>query len=217
MSALKVSEPLNVEELLIDDGQLLGGLLSIGLIEDSARTFNLLVDLPWATREEGIAASSRIHEYIAEVHLSTADLRALVRSRKISSKTKSALLVNSGHFVEQVDQAVATDLVQLARAEGAKLSAGQILGLVQAGAKSWEVAELLGLCGNHLSGEEVISILERLEHGEYRKLSVANGRRPRLEARDGLEALLRRLVSMGYVSSFRLDDDRHFRVSMKRS
>lgn len=215
VESLQLEDYLDVQELKVGDGNLVGDLISGGHIPDTAQTFNHFRTLEWTSRERAIAGSVHFHSFVPEVDFSKSDLEALIQSTRIPGGIKKAVLDNVERLRGILTGVGSTALVEFALNEGVELSFQQIEALVAARASSSAVARLIGNCGTHLSRDEIVAVLRSLKE-PFNKLSAPNGTRPKLPDGEEIRKLLKRLISLNLVSQFREDLPGSVQVFMKR-
>lgn len=219
LSQLGPGEPLPLAQLHINDGQLLAGLISGGRISDAADTFRRFSALPWDQKELALAGSTRLPEFVIHLDLHADEFEAIMQSSTFSRDTKTAVLagLQSLHGRGILTRSLATVLADYAIAEKLSVPAGDLTTLAAQGTPSYRIAKLLGMDIESRDNEEILRVLNQLR-GEYRKLAVAGGKRPRLEADEDVRRLLDKLKEMDLVSRYQdeTEDGKYLRVIMRQ-
>lgn len=219
LSQLNLGEPLPLANLQITDGQLLARLISAGHISDAIETFERFSALPWDQKEPALAGSTQLPEFAIHLDLRTDELEAIMQSSIISGDPKVAVLAGVQSLTGRgaLTRGLATVLADYAIAENLTVPASDLSTLAAKGTPSHRIAKLLGRDIESRDNEEILRVLNQLA-GEYGKLAVADGKRPRLEADDDVRRLLDKLKEMNLVSRYQDEtkDGKYIRASMRQ-
>jgi hypothetical protein len=163
-------EPLPVGAIARADANLVGPLLSAGLLEDEEDTFDPGLLDSWEDFESAVAASKAFGEFADASIMPPRFLAGILQSGRVEEATKNWLITD---LVDLVSGAVAKDASEIALAlarRGDLLDLRRIQGLQSAGASTPSMVELLAAQGDHLPIADLRVILAALP-GDYARLS----------------------------------------------
>jgi len=217
-STLEYSQPLRVSEILFDssDPVFVGRLVSAGLIEDEANSFEQLGDLPWPSKRAYILASSIFTSYIDEVTFRPVDLQALAQDAQITDSVKGVLLDRFETLLPSLTKQAMAALGQFALSSGTSAGGSKLLAMANAGVNTDLVVRLASSESPALTVDELLAILRAMPE-QYRKLTSLNGQ-TKLPNTPADLWLADRLVELEQVSSRdRQPTGNEFRVNLRRS
>lgn len=200
LGQLDLADGLDPEHLSDVGLALLPALLEKDLVPDTADTYALVSDRPFAFREEYFAASKQLASYVCELELSSDDLAQVMRSRRLTPAVKRAIADDVDFVTDRLSRQSVIAFCQWA-SKGNNVSVELLVKLAEAGAPAEHV---LGLLEPHLPDIE-LGLLDQILLGlgdDYEPLTRTGYHRPRLKDRDGTEELLKALQSRNRVSSF---------------
>lgn len=197
VNELDLKEYLAVENIQAE-GDIFGRLLNDDIIEDSAASFNQLVDKTWSSRESYIAHSSEFLSYITELTVKTEDLSKIPGSLIVPNEIKNYFLNNALAYKDLLSADGKEHLASYAL-EGKFALSADILTLLVDYLSPEKRLQCLITSRSKLSREDVVGLLPRLG-GEYIKLAQP-GKRPLFEDNELNKELLEWLRSLSVVNT----------------
>jgi hypothetical protein len=180
-------------------GDMYGLLVSKGVIEDTAVTYNSLTDLSWATKESYISHSPKFDEYIADVKFSSDDMNAMSESGTVKPTVKKYILDNIATYKELTSVSSASHFAEYALSNNYALNATN-LAVALNGLREQNSVKLLLLSLDQLTKENLMTILPIIG-SNYAKLAQPS-KHPSLEYNNDNLALVKRLHELRIVSSY---------------
>lgn len=200
LDALDLPDGLDLESLGVNGLKHTPVLLKAGLIPDSAEMYRRIADRPFAFREQYLAASDEVADYIDEIPLSAEDLTQVMKSRQIPTAVKKAIVGKVDYVRARLSRSGAIAICQWAQS-GQNITVELLSELAAHGAPAEHV---LGLLESHLPAidlSDLDNILTELGD-EYEPLTRRGRHHPKVKNRTGTEALLRELQKRSRVSSY---------------
>lgn len=180
-------------------GNLYGILVAKGVIEDTAETYNSLINLTWATKEAYISNSLKFDSYINEAKFSSDDLNAISKSTSIKPSVKKYLLDNIASYKDLLSTSSTSSFATYGLVNNYALNASN-LSTILVGLDDETSVKLLCLSLDQLSKEDFLTILSAIGN-DYAKLAQPN-KRPSFEYNNENLVLAKRLQELGIVSSY---------------
>ncbi|WP_405475851.1 hypothetical protein [Paenarthrobacter ilicis] len=211
-------ESVPVGSLNKDALRILPKLVRDHIVLDDAAAYNALGTDDWATKAELIEVSAGFPTYMTQLALNKNDLYQMA-SRALPDAVKDVLLTNFEVFAPRLGPMGATALAKWAATNGRTPTADAIVTMAERGdaSRAKPIVKLLGSQASRLELGFLISALSAL--GEpYSRLTRTGRDRPKVDAFDGMEAILARLKEANIVSKFEKNTKKRiFEVSKRYS
>jgi len=175
-------------------------LLMARLLPDVAETYALISDHDYRFRESYFAASSQLATYVTQLPLSKDDLPKVMKSRRVATGVKRAIVDDIDFVRERLTRAGAIAICEWAD-RGQATTADLLIALAQAGAPAERILSLLEPHLPNIDLGALDQILTALGE-EYEPLTHQGHHRPKLKNRHGTEQLLDELTKRERVSSY---------------
>ncbi|MBN1459584.1 MAG: DNA-binding protein [Armatimonadetes bacterium] len=200
--SLRLDDWLPASSIQPESGQLVGLLIEHDVVDDTAETFALALGFDWDTSEFAISKSRHFAEFMTPTEVPTEHIAALMQSGIVPDAVKSAIVERFDEFTEDADRRAFTEIARFALESGMTLPTSELVTLAQAGVDSRHVVGLLTKLLPGLGLAELTPVLQALG-GEYAVVSTRTTKRPKLPNTESDISLVRRLQTLGVVSSHR--------------
>ncbi|WP_460464369.1 YobI family P-loop NTPase [Arthrobacter pigmenti] len=212
------AESIIPSRITAEGHSLIPELVRHGMIADDADAFDALDEDNYAVKSALVSASSEFGTYMTSLSLSTSDLHVL-SWEATPDAVKRQVLDNMDTFGQALGPKGATSFVVWAARQDCSLSASTIEVLAARAGTSAAVATVK-LLGAH-AAEIEIELLKRILNslgGKYAQLTSPGRDLPKVPELEGMDAILRRLQSVGIVSKIQPDSKKKtIRVSKHHS
>jgi len=209
--SLALEEPVDVDGLQPERGQLPGLLLQAGVIADSEQTFASRLMVDWATREFAIVRSRKIADFMSPDVLPVDEVAGFMNA-SLDRQLKEAVLSDLSAFLRG-NPGAANGVARWAVSANVALDASQLEALQAAGTAGDSMISLL-YRAPALPIDDMRALL-RLMGAPYRTIADPGPTRPDVPDNEAHRALLERLRSANVVSSFSSRKG-ELRVSLRR-
>jgi hypothetical protein len=176
-------------------------LLKAGQVPDAAETYARIGDRPFSFREQYMAESKDLPNYVCDLPLSSDDLAQVMRSGLVAPAVKRAVADRPDFVRGRISRAAAIAVCEWA-SKGNTVSAELLVDLAQAGAPAERILLLLVPLLPDIEMPTLDVILQALGD-DYEPLTRVGHHRPKLKEREGTEELLEELIRRNRVSSYR--------------
>lgn len=189
-------------------GDLIARLLKAGMLADDEAAFDARLMVDWSTYEAAIQASSAFRTVVSPALLKSSHLRDLLGSALIAREVKDAVLMRLTEYLADATPAETTSVAQVLNEHQWSVGYEGFVALVQAGASTEEVVELIARRGEELEIEDLKALLRAM--GEpYLLVADRGGGRPRFPLDEAHDKILTRLVDDTISKVARKDFKRH--------
>ena len=212
--SLGLLEPLPVASIHSEQGQLIGLLITKGIITDDAESFGLALAADWVTREFTISKSKRFASFMTPVQVPVGDVAPLLHSGTVPKAVKEALVERVSEFTVGANRVTFMAVAEYAVQNNTALRIGDIARLATGQVPAHIVVRLLESLLPGLTLAEVAPTLASLG-GDYANVAQRNGKRPALPNTPADLALVRRLEELDVVSTYRTSGVK-IKVNMKQ-
>lgn len=207
-------EPLDVGRISVSRPQVASALMRQHLIPDDVVSFTAMRAWPWLAREEAFLRSRQVGSFIADLPLSSADVRRILKSDRLGPGLKQAL-IEAPNLVALVSEGQDADAVlTFTNDEVPRLTAEQLVALKSVGASDELIAKRLGGAPDHFTDQDVLTVLIRLS-GDWPLLARQSNRWRLFPTSDELDSLLLRLERIGTVRRTSRTIDGRTRVTLR--
>lgn len=202
VALVKSLEPgvLPITHVGAHDGELVGLLLSEGLLADVPDTFSAELLSDWRNLESAMQASQSFAEFADVTTMPPRHLAAMLISNKVSAETRNAL---TAKLVELLTGATATDATAVANVlarQGKQLDFARIDALRHSGAARRALIQLAATQSEGLSTTELRTLLHAMG-GDYRRLAVGGSGVVRFDVDGDHRAVLARLAGITHTGA----------------
>ncbi|MEW2011124.1 hypothetical protein AB0300_16790 [Microbacterium sp. NPDC078814] len=202
VALVKSLEPgvLPITHVQAQDGELVGLLLSEGLLADAPDTFSADLLSDWRNLESAIQASQSFADFADATIMPPRHLASMLTSSKLSADTRDAL---TAKLVELLTGATAADGTAVASAlarQGKQLDFARIDALRQSGASRRALIQLAATQSEGLSTTELRALLHPMG-GECRRLALGGSGVVRFDVDDDHRAVLARLAGITHTGA----------------
>lgn len=202
VALVKSLEPgvLPITHVQAHDGELVGLLLSEGLLADAPDTFSADLLSDWRNLESAMQASQSFAKFADATIMPPRHLAAMLTSRKLSAEIRDAL---TAKLVELLTGATATDGTAVASAlarQGKQLDFARIDALRESGAASRTLIQLSATQSEGLSTTELRALLHSMG-GEYQRLALGRSGVVRFDVDGDHRAVLARLTGITHTGA----------------
>ena len=205
---------IHATDLPTETGIFFALLLENDLIEDSADTYEHLLETDWPTRESYIEVSNQFLEYVTPALLK-GDLADFLASKKIRLDTKVSIVEQAEEFTVDCSKNDLIELAQFAIDQDKKLPIDVIEKMAS---NQVETKSIILLLSPHLTpsinSEQLFRILEQLK-GDYPKLISKGTDRPEIPNTPEDQKLIKTLEALRIISSFKEIADGFIRIFKK--
>ena len=177
-----------------NSGILVANLIRSRLVADDAEAFSPRLMVDWPTLEAAIKASRRYETFVSPAVLPAHHVASLLRSAA-RDEIKQAVVTDLSAYLDDADGRAARAIGEALVLKGWRLPAILIEAVRAAGARSSDVARLLGQAGDQVTVEEIRALLRTLPD-PYSKLADRKGYRPSVPDDQQHRALLDRLTDV---------------------
>lgn len=201
------------------DGELVGLLLSEGLVADAPDTFSADLLSDWRNLESAIQASQNFAEFADATIMPPRHLAAMLTSSKLSAEIRDAL---TAKLVELLTGATASDGTAVASTlarQGKQLDFARIDALRESGAARRALVQLAATQSEGLSTDELRAFLNAMG-GEYGRLALGGSGVVRFDVNGDHRAVLARLAGIthtGGKEGFTLRHGTKLEANLKRA
>lgn len=210
---LGLDEHLKPNEFKGQNGELYGLLVKADVIEDSATTYNALVNMAWSTKEQFIVKSPKFEEYMSDVKFSAEDINGISASNIVGADVKNYLVASAAIHKDLFSTSAAMNFAWHAIRTGLAIEPTNLKVLLN-GPDDDTCIRLIHASLVNLSRDDLLDLLS-LVGGEYLKLGQPN-KHPKLANTPHDTAIVQRLAALGVVSSFDIKNDQ-IKVNIKSS
>lgn len=202
VALVKSLEPgvLPITHVEAHDGELVGLLLSEGLLADAPDTFSADLLSDWRNLESAMQASQSFAEFADATIMPPRHLAAMLTSSRLSAETRNAL---TAKLVELLTGATATDGTAVASAlarQGKQLDFARIDALRESGAARRALIQLAATQSEGLSTTELRALLHAIG-GEYRRVALGGSGVVRFDVDGDHRAVLARLAGITHTGA----------------
>jgi hypothetical protein len=165
---VRLAQSLQMTELIPADriqplaGDFIGLLLKIKLIPDTIDSFRLTAGTDWPSREYAISQSESFQTYFSWELIPPAELELFFGSDNITNSVKLTIFLLLNTYPEGIGAKSATAAAVFANKRRLRLSGASVVLLLDNGATSDSILNLLPSVINELTDAEVLQVLERL-------------------------------------------------------
>lgn len=199
---------LPITHVQAHDGELVGLLLSEGLLADAPGTFSSDLLSDWRNLESAIAASDSFVRFADATTMPPHHLAAMLTSSKLSAEIRGAL---TAKLVELMAGATAIDATAVANAlarQDKQLDFARIDALRDSGAAHSTLIQLASTQSEGLSTNELRAFLLAMG-GEYGRLALGGSGVVRFEVDDDHRAVLARLAEITHTGAQEESTQKH--------
>lgn len=214
VATIGLADYLPLSSVPVEAGDLVGDLIAKEVISDDEDAFGHIAPADWAGREYAISKSTDFASFMTSTEVTPQQVGVLIESAKISDAVKAAVIARFTEFTAGASSAALSKLADYAIARGIALPIAEVAGLVGSVTRA-RVVSLLQPLLSGLTLLELAPILTALG-GDYKKLSGATGKRPRIDKDEPNRDLASRLDALGVVSSIN-ESPTFIQVNMKWS
>lgn len=197
VSTLELKHPIKVDDIPADSGEIFALLLEADLIADSDENYAYLTNADWPTREGFIQQSKNFREFMT-AELVGKDLANLLRSERVNSSVKDAVLSAASEYAETSDNAGLIELAKFAVRRGQSLSPDLLEMMAVNNVPAHLVVSLLRYSLAAIPYETLASILSNLGDN-FGALTITGTDQPTFPDTEENRALLYKLKEYGNV------------------
>lgn len=184
----------------VEPGNLVGWLIVEDVVEDNAATFGAIQAGDLDGRAFAISRSKRFLEFMTPSEVTPAEVGQLVNHAQVPADVKAAIIDRFTEFTVGTSRAGLTLIARYALEQGLGLTFEEITRLGRDGVDAGLVLSLLQPHLTSTGSAELAPVLVSLG-GEYARLSVPNGKHPRITNTPANRALVNRLKQLGIANS----------------
>lgn len=205
-------DPAKIEE---ESGGLVGLLIEREIIDDIPEAFSARLMVDWPTREAAIAGSKKFVTFVAPELVPATDVGVLLRSNRVSSAVKAAVIARLAEFAGTLDATGLGPIVAYLVEKRVAVEPEVIEHFVTNAVGARRVIELVASSGQTIDLDRLRSILRSLGDA-YAEIADPGTKRPLLPADPAHRLVIERLRQAGVVSQTR-DEKSGVRVSLNQS
>jgi len=214
--SLGLEDPLGVDRITWEDGELAGLLVAAGLIADNGSVYDAVAGNSSQTKEFLISKSANFRQYVTPAQLPAKDLRWMLTSPIVTDTTKRAMLARLPEFATMSEHAVLEAAAESALKCRAPLTPETLMLLADGEVKTGTVMRLLVPALADCPLEMLIHTLTAMGD-PYARLAAPGARPARLPNDPAHLALVERLKQDGDVNSWSVEHgNTRIKVNMKR-
>ena len=209
VASIGYAEPIPASYITAQEGKLVGYLIKAGLIADDPAAYELTKEFDWPSREFAIASSQRFADYMDTSLVGNNDVLAIVQSQLVPAKVKQNILDRMSSYCSGMD---IEDLTLLGKSVAAqkelRTDSAVLIWMISQEVKSDVIVPLLARELDSLSDSDVRDIVTTLGR-PYSDLLIKGMPRVNIDIIAGVDRLLERLKSVGEVSTYKKDGEKH--------
>lgn len=215
VKSLRLKNYLEPTSLRSESGNLLGLLIKSGDLEDNADSYGLALAHDWSTKESAILASKSFVEFMNPAQIPVSDVPNLIRSTKIASAIKDALIERLSEFVPVDDTEALKAIAEYAVATRKKLSFDKVSRISAANVGHDLTANVLALGLFGITADQLTQLAG--DFGSWlKRLLARDGTRPKIKNTEANKAIAEHLKELDQVSSIE-DKGPEVQVNLKKS
>lgn len=201
VEGLALARPIAASAITAEPGQLLGLLISAGIIEDDADAFSTGWAADWPTLEFAIASSKNFATFMTSAILQADDLESVFSSAVIPGAVKDALIANLVDYGDGATRAGLEAAARYAARSDLKVDREQLQIFTERRVSSGLIVPLLA-AASALPLPELRATLREIG-GDYATVADVGYGRPKLPDDDAHRDILERLQAGGIVSQYK--------------
>lgn len=208
VASIDHAEPIPASYITAQEGKLVGHLIKAGLIADNSASYELTREFDWPSREFAIASSQRFTDYM-DIYIVGDDALAIVQSQVVPAKVKQNIINSISSYCSRTDVEGLTLLGKSVLAQRELRTDGAaLIWMTDREVKANVIVPLLARELDSLSDSDVRDIVTTLGR-PYSDLLVKGMPRVHIDIIAGVDRLLERLKSVGEVSTYKKDSEKH--------
>ncbi|WP_315525274.1 hypothetical protein [Corynebacterium durum] len=213
IGSLSYGQPVSLEDIELQDAtlkefEIIGCLISSGVVSDDIETFRLISESDWSIREFAMSSSQNFSNFITPEFVKE-DILQILESKFIGNQIKQVILDDMASYCQGLENSITGEVVVRLLRDGLRFKSLTILWMASCGFDADILLLVLVAELDSLSDIEIEDIVTCLGHPYSYLLDY--GRAPvYLDFVDGLCKLLDRLrdSSVGTISTYSLDEGR---------
>ena len=215
IQSLELENYLQPTSMPSESGNLIGLLIGSEELEDNAAAYGLTLAHDWTTKESAILASKEFVKFMNPAQIPVSDIPNLLRSTKIASAIKDALIERLDEFIPSDDTEALKAIAEYAVATKKKLSFDKVSRISAANVGQDLTANVLALGLFGITADQLTQLAG--DFGSWLKTLLArDGTRPKIENTEANKAIAEHLKELDQVSSIE-DKGRDVQVNLKKS
>lgn len=208
VASIGYAEPIPASYITAQEGKLVGYLIKAGLIDDNSDAYRLVLNLEWSSREFAIASSQRFADYM-DTSLVGNDMLAIVKSQLVPAKVKQNIIDNISSYCSGMDLENLTSLAKsIATQQELRTDSAALTWMIGREVKSDVIVLLVARELDSLSDSDIRDIVTALGM-PYNDLLIKGTPQVYIDIIAGIDRLLERLKTVGEVSTYKKDDEKH--------
>ena len=201
-------DPIPASHIKVKEGKLVGHLIKAGLIDDNSDAYRLVLNLEWSSREFAIASSQRFADYM-DTSLVGNDMLAIVKSQLVPAKVKQNIIDNISSYCSGMDLENLTSLAKsIATQQELRTDSAALTWMIGREVKSDVIVLLVARELDSLSDSDIRDIVTALGM-PYNDLLIKGTPQVYIDIIAGIDRLLEHLKTVGEVSTYKKDDEKH--------
>ena len=201
-------KPIPASYITAQEGKLVGYLIKAGLIADDPAAYELAKEFDWPSCEFAIASSQRFADYM-DSNLIGNDVLSVFQSQSVPVKVKQNIVNNISSYCYGMNVEDLMSLVRYAASQqDLTVDGDALIWLLNQGVKPNVIVPLLARELDSLSDSDVRDIVTTLGR-PYSDLLIKGMSRVHIDIIAGVDRLLERLKSVGEVSTYKKDGEKH--------
>ena len=208
VSSIDQAKPIPASNITVQEGKLIGRLIEVGLIADDSASYELTRRLDWSSREFAIACSQRFADYM-DPYIVGDDALAIVQSQSVPVQVKQNIINSVSSYFSRNDAEGLTSLCRSVLAQRElRIDSAALIWMTVREVRDDVIVQLVAAQLDGLSDSDVRDIVTMLG-SPYSDLLVKGVAHVHIDVIAGVGGLLERLKTVGEVSTYKKDDEKH--------
>ena len=208
VSSIDQAKPIPASNITVQEGKLIGRLIEVGLIADDSASYELTRRLDWSSREFAIACSQRFADYM-DPYIVGDDALAIVQSQSVPVQVKQNIINSVSSYFSRNDTEGLTSLCRSVLAQRElRIDSAALIWMTVREVRDDVIVQLVAAQLDGLSDSDVRDIVTMLG-SPYSDLLVKGVAHVHIDVIAGVGGLLERLKTVGEVSTYKKDDEKH--------